>query len=530
MTGSLRTDWQDGDQVHGSDIDAQDVQINADTAAIDTIAKLVVIGDNCWGISPAGNATSTVGTSRLVYTIGQDATGISVRYNHFSTNSVTVDDTDPSGPISFRASLEVVSSTELDATLDPGTTVGTIIPFKFDGRTTVTLDPGGDIEARVLGISLKKGDRVAVRTFLVSGTAIAPRQSYGTDGGFTPTSDLTVPGSAAISASAGVYYGPAALLGYADVSPKSVGVTGDSVPFGGGDIGGQYSVPTIQPSNYAIRALSGEAGMINFGVSGEVSEFIVSASGFRRLDHLKYCTSAIIEDGINDIVTGVTAAEVEASNLELATHYRRFGIGKVFVQTLIPRTTSTDYWATTTHQTVTPSSATEAQRVAYNNWVRAGCPIDPTTLAPLAVGATGALLAGNFGHPFTDIFDTCSAVETETNSGLWIPATKVVTDASLTSGSNLISSATAAFNSATVENGGDIGAVGYLYGAGPSGGVLGPFNFAGDLSSTQIYISTLASTTVSGAKLVINTMTWDGAHPSSLGHDEMSQKIDVSKL
>jgi hypothetical protein len=268
------------------------------------------------------------------------------------------------------------------------------------------------------------------------------------------------------------------------------------------------------------------AGVVNAAIPGDAASYFQSTSGsFRRLVNAGKCNSAIIEYGSNDLVLGETAAQVEAINLNLATNVSRLGVAKVFLTTLAPRTTSTDGWATTAHQA---TMSFESQRVAYNTWVRANCPVDPTTLAPVAVGTSGALLAGSFRHPITGIFDTAATVESSLNSGFWLPAQRIATG-SITSGSNSLSSSTAVFQTANQEAGGDKGTAMSLLGAGASGAVL-----VGDLaaisSSTVALLDAVAGTTVTNAQLNIGIKTSDGVHPSPRGHYLMSTAINTAVL
>ena len=306
-------------------------------------------------------------------------------------------------------------------------------------------------------------------------------------------------------------------------SAKSVLVLGDSIAHGGGDVGALYTIPTI-PVGFLSRALSGKAGLLNISIGGDEGIWFQTTNGsFRRFSAINTVNSAIIEYGHNDLVSAVSAATFEAVALDLANKIRRLGISKVFLITIVPQTTSTDNWATTANQTPV---ATDPQRVLYNTWVRAKCPIDPNTLAPVTVGTSGALYAGQTGHPITDFFDVASTVESSLNSGLWAPANRVVTG-SIPSGDFRITST--GFNSANQELGGDKGLPFFLAGAGPSGAVL-----QGDLtaftSSTVFQTNTVASTSVTNTPLIIGPMTIEGIHPTSRGHNLMASAIDLSKL
>lgn len=501
------------------------VVVNVDRLSTATIGatKLVSIGDQGFGSSLAANAVSTAGTGETMFTVGVAATGITAAWQHWYTHASTFLDVDPAGSISFNASLKVVSST------NPGTTTGTIYRLTFNGRTTATLDPGGRITADLLGLSLAVGDVVAIRTYLSSGTAYAARYVYGTvsGGGFTSSGDLTAPGSAAITASAGLQYGPAALLGHADSAStaKSVLLLGDSIAAAAGD-NALFSLPALGVGGFAIRALSGVTGLVNAGVSGDLATIFVSSGGSqRRLSHANRCNTAIIEYGSNDLAGGISAATLQAALLNIAKYVRRLGISKAFLTTIVPRTTSTDSWTTTVNQT---TLALESQRVIHNTWVRAGCPIDPTTLAAVTVGTSGALLAGSFGHPITGVFDTASKVESSLNSGFWLPPGRVVTG-SMTSGLGTLTSSTANFQTAIQELGGDKGAWCFLFGAGAAGAVLSTL-ITSVSSGTLATILGVASTTVTNQPLAINVTTVDGIHPAARGHTLMSTAINTSLL
>lgn len=492
-------------------------------------SKLVSIADRGWGIAAGpANTVNTVGTSRITYTVGLATAGVTAKWaQRYSTG---VDTPGAAGTITFKASLEIVSST------NPGTlnNVGTIYQFTFGGRTTATLDAGGEIIADLLGISLAPGDVVAIRTYLASGTAYTCAGHFiystnGQPGGFTAASDLTAPGSGAVTNANGYVYGPLALLGYPEgaATAKCPLFVGDSI--GNGAVDTAYStIPALGTGGFMIRAVTGKAGMVNVAIGGDIIGGFYQANGsLYRLAAARHCTSGIIEYGTNDFNGGSTAAAVESIVLTVGAEMRRLGLPKVFVCTVVPRVSSTDGFATTANQTPL-NAGNEAQRVLYNTWVRAGCPIDPTTKAAVAVGTSGALLAGQYGHPITGYFDTAAKVESSLNSGKWLPALRMATG-SMTSGSNVITSSDANFSSANQEVGGDKGQYFSITGAGPAGAIL--TNVAATItSSTQIACAANASTTVTNTALAMGLCTADGVHPTGRGHYLMSQAIDITQL
>jgi hypothetical protein len=506
---------------------ANDQRYLAPIDALSGANKMVSIGDTGYGSSQFGAVpTSTVGTSEFLFTVGIAATSVAPLFTHFYTATATFLDTDATGPISFNAAVRVVSST------NPNTVVNTVYRVTFGGRTAATLDPGGRIIADPVGITVAAGDVVAVRTFLASGTAYPVRLmsfgAYGSYGGWTATTDLTAPGSAAVAGSNGQYlYGPAALMGSVnDRNAKSVLMIGDSAASAYGDSTLQYR-PALNQGGWGIRAVTGKGGLLNLALPGDRATTFQSTNGsFRRLPYATRANIAIIEYVSNDInILSLNAIAVEPLNVLIATAVRRHGISRVYLTTNTPFTSSTDGWATTVNQTLMSSAP---QRAIYNTWVRAGAPIDPTTLLPVAVGTSNALVAGNFGHPITGIIDIAAPVESSLGSGLWAPPSRMAT-ASITSGTTIITSSDAAFNSAVIESGGDKGIAFTLPGAGASGGLMAGFLYS--ITNSTTALATLnAGTTVSSVPIALNTMTGDGTHPSPRGHSAIAATVDVTKL
>ena len=81
-------------------------------------------------------------------------------------------------------------------------------------------------------------------------------------------------------------------------------------------------------------------------------------------------------------------------------------------------TSSTDAYATVENQTILNGTA-QSVRVARNNWIRAGAPLNPTTFAPLAAGASGAVTFGQAGHPAVGYLEVADLVESARDSGLF---------------------------------------------------------------------------------------------------------------
>lgn len=104
-------------------------------------------------------------------------------------------------------------------------------------------------------------------------------------------------------------------------------------------------------------------------------------------------------------------------------HWRALaGTGaRVAAMTLHPYTTSTDAWTTVGGQALA-SDRDQPARVARNEWLRDGAPLDTTTWEPYPTGTTdpSAIRIGQAGHPVAyPVFDQADACETARNSGIW---------------------------------------------------------------------------------------------------------------
>jgi lysophospholipase L1-like esterase len=195
------------------------------------------------------------------------------------------------------------------------------------------------------------------------------------------------------------------------------------------------------------------------------------------------------------------------------------------VSTVLPRNTSTDGFVTTANQT---KPVWENKRLAYNDWLRAGAPIDPVKKVVVEIGTAGAILTGQAGHPLsqyngTNVIETADTVETARNSGLWKVPTRTVADAAITAAAATLTSATANFTAA------DVGKAVTIQGAGTSGAayvsVIKTFT-----NATTVVLADNAVTTVSAASAAIDTWTTDGVHPSTRGHQAMAAALNPALI
>lgn len=481
----------------------------------------VQLTDNCMGRSQNGATVSNVGTYRFAHKVGVAGTDIQLGFGNWYTSfPPPTKDIDPAGQVTFAAAFEDSS--------------GNVYRCTFGGAASVTLPGGGSVLADPLPIDVAVGDIVYTRVYISAGSALSNRGTgLNAVGGFTATTDLTPSGSGAVGGTFTLNgFDAMCIIGTptGTARPKSVVIQGDSIAFGTGD--GLFSgqefgyLPQVAANlyyaggGYLQRALSGNAGSIQQAFpSDSIGNFLAGVGHFRRSALTRFTKYAVLGYGKNDISAGRTAVQVQGDLLTQAYRNIAKGLYGSVVVTFTPATTSTDAWATVGNQSGT--GVGESERVAHNAWVRAGCPI--VNGARVAVGTSGALLAGQPGHPILGYLEVADVLESARDSGKWKAANRTVADAAISASGTTLTSATANFTSA------DIGRDVSIAGAGASGallaGVITTIN-----SSTSVTITASASTTVSGARCAIAPYTADGLHPSGVAHAALAAAIQSPLL
>lgn len=289
------------------------------------------------------------------------------------------------------------------------------------GDSVTIAGVGGNTAANVTG---------STATVLSATTFSIPVTGNGayTSGGYVLGGDLTQAGSGAMLTSGGVNtFCPIAVVGVPLSGQQApwVAIFGDSIAAGSGDT-------SVSNGGWVVRALGGPAGctvpFVNLARAGtRASQFVdatnMQTQSIRRRRLGMGAPYTISNYGTNDIYSGlVTLATMQSNALSIATSSWRRG-GRHILAAVLPQTTSSDSWATATNQA---TKTGETVRTAYNDWIRAGCPIDQTTKAAVAIGTSGALLAGSNGHPVWMTVDPTVNVEVNAsnvltvNGGFWI--------------------------------------------------------------------------------------------------------------
>jgi lysophospholipase L1-like esterase len=356
--------------------------------------------------STISNTTDTGVNTQIAYSLPAGMVFRAARLRFVNNSATTTGEVAGANPIVLRASVATAAT-------------GPWFPVSVAGNRTITLDTDCTVDTDPVALTFASTGKLYVKTYLTvtagqtwpahipvgSGTV---NMAYTSSGG-TAETDLTQSTTQVV----GTYnrpYAPAAILAdYVPSTTPRVAVVGDSIAAGQGD---------TTRGGFILRALSAVLPYVRVAVDGaRVQHFVDPNLGRRRLNVTRGCNVAITEFATNDIFTDArTLAQIQADSLTLWTALNGRGM-KVFQTTLLPQSSTTDAYATLANQTTRTGNTT---RVSFNNWVRAGAPINATTKVAVAVGTGGALLAGQTGHPLQSYFETADIAESSRDSGLWI--------------------------------------------------------------------------------------------------------------
>jgi hypothetical protein len=148
-------------------------------------------------------------------------------------------------------------------------------------------------------------------------------------------------------------------------------------------------------------------GYTSLGSSGETAWYASGAYGgsptfSRRAAVARYVTDLISNYGVNDTLDNIGLANTEMAITEC---WSLLGSIKAYQVTIVPVTSSSDNWATTTNQAPPASYTGNANFTPLGNtnvWAQIN-----TWIKGVPTGVTG-------------VFDLANAVQSSTNSGIWI--------------------------------------------------------------------------------------------------------------
>lgn len=489
-------------------------------APVDAVAssRRLAVTNNCYGTAAQlPGVQTTAGTSRVPHLVGVTATDLQVVVgNHYTDPGAgTFYDVAAANPIAIRAALEINS---------------VVYPLTFGGKRDVTIDGGGLAVSDRLPVTVTKGDVIHSRIYTSSTSWWANKRSpfsNGSSGGFTATTDLTNSGDVAVTDAIAWQIAPMAIIGTVAEGPATI-IFGDSLAHGYADGSDNNGFAGHTPTDlvrggggFVVRGLSGHSGIVNVAVSSDRGQlFFNPAAHWKRMQFAQYASAAVIEYGRNDASALTSYLSIGTYITAIARWCKQRGL-RTIVTTVTPRTSSTDNWFTAGNQAHN-TSAMEAIRVQYNTWLRAGAPVDASTLTAVAVGTSGALLRGDADHPMDVLWDVTLLAETSQDSGIWRGAERIVLDAAISSGSGALSSTSAAFTSE------DVGKAVAVVGAGSGGAVLQ--SVIRSVASGVATLNSAAGTTVSGASCGVGVITFDGVHANQYGALLLSAAVDPDDL
>ena len=285
------------------------------------------------------------------------------------------------GDITVSASVEIGGTYFVDAVF-------------ANGARTAVIPPGGEAVARVIG-PFNAGSTYFVRTHIdcTAGKQVPAYNTLSPNTGYlfdaasivrsTGTSGYTVNASTPVYGPSAVYVDSLAptCLGYGDSILRGVGDTTYSTAYG------QYA------AGWFKRWLNGKIGSDALGLSGATLNTFIGTWGFCESSHQafsdKMASGHLVAFGANDCLSK-TFATITSQYTDFIAKLRANGATKIIVPKILPRTTSTDSWATVAKQT--PVSGFEAGgiRDQVNAWF-------------VANSGTGKLI--------DIVLDTCTAVE-----------------------------------------------------------------------------------------------------------------------
>jgi lysophospholipase L1-like esterase len=461
--------------------------------------------------SGLSNGTDTGQNTRIPVVFPQGASGIQF---DFTNTSSTAESLSPGNAYQVTVAIEFPA--------------GTIYPAFQSGNRIITVNntlSSGLFDP--VEIDIPAGATAFIRSFVSVVTAgmkwpVGLSMIVGQDGCATGTTQVDETLNGAFSYPSDFIFGftPTAVIAKSAKKVSAVAVIGDSIAAGQGD--------APNDMGFIVRSLLA-AGIpyVNLAMPGETAAQFQGSGRLNRIAYTRFAGNAICEYGTNDIELSSSLATLQTNIISIWTAAWERG-AKVWQTTILPRVTTTDNLTTSGGQTPIAGFETGGIRSQFNAWVRAGAPVIPSLDGPLvavAIGTSGALLAGNPSHPLRGFFEAANLVETAQDSGLWITTGRNVSDAAMVSGTKTITSATANFT--TADNGFNL----TIAGAAAGGAALnaGAMTF---VNATTVTVLIAASTTVVGAVANIRTfvMSVDGTHPSPLGHQTLEPAIQTNQL
>lgn len=344
-------------------------------------------------------------TYRIKYPVAVNATNLQLTFPAWATGVAGTGDTATGNAVTLGAVYVEYNST--------------LYPVTFSAASSVAITSGANVTSdAVAGLTVTAGTTLYVRTYV---TVTSGGQWPALYGAVIYPDEVSRPGSNLANATGdlqgtgqalGSVYGPARIFGDVTAPLYAISLAGDSILAGVND---SFSDET--QTGYWQRALYPGTRPYSFvALPGESASQFLTSQGAKRNDLIgDYAQYFVNEYGINDLQGGATLAQLQARVRSIAVGTSGDAtLVKRYQQTLGPKSSSTDSWATTTNQT---TDGINTIRVQFNDWVRDGMP--ETSGVAVATGTVGALRAGSAGHPYSGYLEVADLCESARNSGIW---------------------------------------------------------------------------------------------------------------
>jgi hypothetical protein len=327
------------------------------------------------------------------------------------------------------------------------------------------------------------------------------------------TGDVTITTTAPV-------WGPCVILGRTKTPVKSIASAGDSIDYAVADAGMPFGrggpVSRLCCNQITLRHVLNAVpkyGYVRLAFAGEQLQQVVQRQIYRvRLQLAALCTNYIDGYGTNDFGTGNrTLAQLQADTIAMALIVTGLGV-KYFKRTLLPRTSSTDFYQTASNQTV---SAIEARRTGYNDWLR------DTTAAGFKAQA---IAAGCDARLIGSCIDVCKYIEVNaanvltTNGGFWKAAVSTPNVSGTVSTGSSTTKVVDSNQNLTVN---DYAGMVLRFTSGAAIGQLG--NIYYNKANEYGFLSATTSPAVGDTYTIMDTLTGDGLHPAARGNLLMLQ-------
>ncbi|WOJ88068.1 SGNH/GDSL hydrolase family protein [Methylocapsa polymorpha] len=358
-------------------------------------------------VSQSNGGTQVSGTDRFSFVLNTDVTNLEfVFVNAYSSNGGLLNQN--GNALVFHAALEVANQLY---SIPFNSSTGATISTATGARSGVALADGGiahSLPFGVGGLSLTAGSTQYYRVYKTVSSGqkwpyINENSFYGWGG--VNTTDF-VYGSTVVNgsdqttsygaqswgafASTSYAWSALAIIGEQITPAPVVGIFGDSIAAGNGSTRGLGYI--------GQACLNAGVAFHNNGMAGASLTNMIKYEPVRPY-LARFVDYAILHMLTNDLSTAsiTTLAQAQVLLLQWVKAYGH-KTNRVAICTILPRTTSTDTWATQTNQTV---SSWESVRVQINNWLR-----DQTS-----TGAVAYLNANQNVTTVIQTIDVCPAIE-----------------------------------------------------------------------------------------------------------------------